>query len=419
MTLWMRVAILASLCVVLAGCSSPSRKPCVPDEQQNAAVIPGMGPEVRTWAAVASPEFVKPLMQSVVWEREALAAAGHAGALPPAEFLAISGGGQNGAYGAGMLCAWSELPGGRPKFKAVTGVSTGALTAPFVFAGPEYDHVLREVYTKTDTSKIAIPRWVLAAVYDDAMADTSPLFKLVSQYVDEKLLAAIAAEHRKGRVLLVGTTNLDARRAVIWNVGAIAASGSPNAVDVVRKILLASAAIPAAFPPVMIDVEVDGKKYQELHVDGGAMTQVFLYPPSMKLKAETAAAGIERERRLYIIRNSRLDADYAEVERNTMTIAARAIDSMINTQGIGDLYRIYLNAQRDDIDFNLAFIPPTFRVKAKEGFDPEYMTQLFQVGYDRMKAGYPWQKTPPGYEGMPAGMFEAPAAPAGGDVKAK
>lgn len=393
-------AVVAGGLAVLTACGPVSRNHAVPAAEQDRAVVPGLGPGVRTWGAAMNEVFLDVLKDSMVREKAALAAEGHQGGLPPAEFLAVSGGGQNGAFGAGLLCAWSDL-GTRPQFKLVTGISTGALTAPFVFAGKEYDFVIREVYTTARTSDILIPRGLLAAVFNDAMADTTPLWKLVSKYVDGKLLAAIAAEHRKGRVLVLGTTNLDARRAVLWNIGEIAASGNPAALDIIRKIMIASAAIPAAFPPVMIDVEVDGVKYQEMHVDGGATTQVFLYPPSMKLKEEAAAAGFSRERRAYIIRNSRLDADWAETQRSTMSIAARAIDSMINTQGIGDLYRIYLNCQRDDIDFNLAYIPPTFKVKPKEAFDPVYMKQLFDTGYDMMKNGFSWQKTPPAFDEIP------------------
>jgi hypothetical protein len=160
--------------------------------------------------------------------------------------------------------------------------------------------------------------------------------------------------------------------------------------------MLASAAIPGAFPPVMVDVEANGKRYQEMHVDGGAMAQVFLYPPSLKVADESKRAGIRRERKLYIIRNARLDPDWAEVERRTFSIASRAISSLIQTQGIGDLYKIYAETQRDGIDFNLAYIPKTFYAPHKEDFDTDYMRKLFQTGYDLAARGYRWEKAPPG-----------------------
>jgi hypothetical protein len=174
---------------------------------------------------------------------------------------------------------------------------------------------------------------------------------------------------------------------------AIAASRDPNALALFRSILLASASIPAAFPPVMLDVTVDGTHYQEMHVDGGTMAQVFFYPPSADL---SQLRGVERRRVLYVIRNARLDPDWASVERRTMTIATRAIASLTRTQGIGDLYRIYATTQRDGFDFNLAFIPPTFDTPHEEEFDTNYMQQLYRVGFDQARAGYSWAKVPPG-----------------------
>ena len=387
-----------SLCLLAgAGCASPGRQKAVPFELQDRAVVPSMTQAVRTWGNRVNPEFQRELSEALRREQEVRARAGETGPLPPAEFLAISGGGQNGAFTAGLLCGWTAA-GNRPTFKAVTGISTGALIAPFAFLGPEHDETLRRVYTQVSTRDILTSRGMLAALFDDALADNRPLWRLLDSVVDQKLVDAIAAEHAKGRLLCLGTTNLDARRAVIWNVTAIAASGQPGALELIRKIMIASASIPAAFPPVMIDVQVDGQTYQEMHVDGGATTQVFLYPPSMKLKEQAAAAGVTRERRAYIIRNARLDPDWAQIERQTLKIAARAIDALIATQGVGDLYRTYVNTQRDGVDYNVVCIPSTFTVQPREVFDKEYMQKLFQVGFDMGKTGGFWAKTPPGFE---------------------
>jgi hypothetical protein len=170
--------------------------------------------------------------------------------------------------------------------------------------------------------------------------------------------------------------------------------------------MIASASIPGGFPPMMLDVEVDGKPYQEMHVDGGIMAQVFAYPAVIRIREEAAAAGVSRERRLYVIRNARLDAEWADVERNTMSIAARSVASLIHSQGIGDLYRIYATAERDGVDFNLGFIPSSFNAPHKEEFDNAYMRALYQTGYDMMLKGFPWLKAPPG--------FSLPGAKAGG-----
>ncbi len=375
----------------------PGRLAPVPLELTARAVIPGI-PGARYLVGVD----IEPLVQDVVAarhrEEEFLARSGHTGPLPPADMLAISGGGDSGAFGAGLLCGWSAA-GTRPKFKSVTGVSTGGLIAPLAFLGAEYDEVLRKIYTTVTPADIAEKRNILAAVNNDGMADNRPLWSLISRSIDQTLLSRIAEEHRNGRILLVGTTNLDARQPVIWNLGTIAASGDPKALDVCRAILLASAAIPAAFPPSMIGVEVDGKPYEEMHVDGGASAQVFLYPPSLRAVAHSMGVEMTRAGRVYIIRNSMLAASWSTIERRTISIAGRAIASLIHTQGLGDLYRIYVTTGRDGFDFNLAYIGPDFKFEnKKEEFDTLYMRALFDYGYNLGRQGYPWKKTPPGLE---------------------
>jgi predicted acylesterase/phospholipase RssA len=212
----------------------------------------------------------------------------------------------------------------------------------------------------------------------------------VKKYVTQGMLDAIAAEHAKGRILLIGTTNLDVRRPVIWNVTEIAATRRPDALALVHKILIASAAIPGTFPPVMIDVEAGGKRYQEMHVDGGTSSQLFVYPSAVRMSEL-----VHRPRTLYVIRNARLDPEWAQVEPRTLPIALRSISCLIQNQGIGDLYRIYAIAQRDQIDFNLIFIPRSFKVPKRHDFDTQYMKSLFEVG-DRMGSeGIQWFKSPP------------------------
>lgn len=380
--------------LLLQACSLPERLHAVPTDNEAAAEIAGM-PGVRYWQKTDLERLTEESVSVYETEFAAWTAAGNAGPMPSANFLAISGGGENGAYGAGLLVGWTEA-GTRPEFKLVTGVSTGALTAPFAFLGPAYDPQLKEVYTTISAKDVLEQRGFLAAVFNDAMADNAPLQLLVAKYVTEDMLEAIAAEHKKGRVLLIGTTNLDARRGVIWDIGKIAEYGGPGALELVRKLLVASAAIPGAFPPMMIDVEVNGTKYQEMHVDGGASAQVFVYPPQLHLAELSAESGIKRERHMYIIRNARLDPDWADTERQTLTIAGRAVSSLIQTQGTGDLYRIYAIAERDGVDFNLAYIPASFDVPLPEPFDRHYMEELFKLGYEQGRAGYQWQKEPPG-----------------------
>lgn len=392
-TAWVLCAVL----IVLAcgGCGAPRRGPAVPAEWVDRATPIGR-PEVRSWDMILNDEFLAELEGARQREVDYLASIGHTGSLPPANFLALSGGGSNGAFGAGLLCGWSAA-GTRPQFNVVTGVSTGALTAPFAFLGSEYDEKLRQVYTSVRTRQIFVWRGLSAAVFDDAMTDSTPLRRLLESLVDEEMMHDIAREHRRGRVLVVATTNLDLNRGIIWNVGAIAASGHPGSLKLIHDVLIASASIPAAFPPVMIEVEADGARYQEMHVDGGVKAQVFLYPPSFGMAARAAGWDPDRRRTAYVIRNSRLTPEPQEVRRRTMAIAGRSISAMIHGQSLTDLARIYLTAKRDNVDFNLASIPETFQMRPEEHFDPVFMTELFQTGYSLATApgGYPWLSEPP------------------------
>ena len=377
-----------------SGCASLKRGAGVPAPLISQAEIPGM-PGVRYRAANINDLSVEAL-EMITKQRACRKEQGLSEELPPTNLLAISGGGDDGAFGAGLLIGWTKK-GDRPQFDIVTGVSTGALIAPFAFLGSKYDDQLRSVYTKISTKDILKMRGVTAAVFNDAMADNKPLWHLVGRYMNAKMLEDIAAEYKKGRLLMVGTTDLDARQGVIWNMTKIAASHDPKALDLFRKIMVASAAIPGAFPPMMIDVEVNGRKYQEMHVDGGATAQVFVYPPGINVREFQKTAGTtDRKRTLYIIRNSRIDADWAQVERKTLKVMGRAVSSLIQSQGRGDLYSIYVLTQRDGLDYNLAFIPKDFNAPHPAEFDRAYMNTLFNRGYAMAEKGYDWQKQPPG-----------------------
>ncbi|HQS18875.1 patatin-like phospholipase family protein [Reyranella sp.] len=390
-TMGRRCLLVAAAMLGLAGtgCSIPARDDAVPRVHTERAMPLGI-PNARFYADGDARLMVDEGVQSGMREAAALRASGRTPAqAPPAYFLAVSGGGDNGAFGAGIINGWTAI-GTRPTFKMVTGVSTGALIAPFAYLGSDYDAQLREVYTTMTPDKVFRPRGITAALFDDAMADTGPLAEIIAKYADQKMLDAIAAEYNKGRLLMIGTTDLDAQRPVIWNIGAIAASGHPGSLDLFRKILRASAAIPGAFQPVLIDVELDGKKYQELHVDGGAIAQLFLYPPSIDI------ASLKRERHAYIIRNARLDPDYAMAERRTITIAGRAIVAMLAASGVNDVLRTYFVSQRDKVDYNLAYIGRDFDAPKKGEFDQAYMNALYEYGVRQIVEGRAWHKHPPG-----------------------
>jgi hypothetical protein len=280
----------------------------------------------------------------------------------------------------------------------VTGISTGALTAPFAFLGSDYDALLKEMYTSYSTKDLVKRRNIFGIIFGDAAYSTKPLRALVAKYYDAEILKAIAAEYRKGRQLYIGTVNIDAERPVIWNISRIAASGDPKALNLVHDILIASASIPGIFPPVLIDVEAEGQMFDEMHVDGGTASQVFLYPTGVDWLEITEKLEIKGRPQAYIIRNALLDSRWKTIEKKIIPITGRSIDLLLRTQGFGDLYRLYLTAQKDDIDFNLAYIPDHFELKPKEFFDPAYMSKLYELGYWLAKPGYPWHKGPPGFE---------------------
>lgn len=377
---------------ILTGCASVRQRMAVPEALTHRAQISGI-PDARLWGDVP-PTYTDTWLHMSIAELEAACPA-----LVRSEhhYLAISGGGANGAFGAGLLVGWTKA-GNRPQFSIVTGISTGALIAPFAFLGSAYDTQLKEIYTTYATKDLIRKRELLEALTGDAAADTGPFKKLIAKYFNQHVLDAIAVEHRKGRRLLIGTTNLDAGRPVIWSIGYIAASGKPYALALFQQILLASAAIPSLFPPVFIEVKAGGQRYEEMHVDGGAASQVFLFPSGFDVRPALRKLEVKGTPKVYVIRNSPLSPEWNAVRPWVVPIAGRSIASLIRTQGIGDMYRIYLGAQRDGIDYNLAYIPEDFDLKPKEMFDPEYMGKLFNLGFERAAPGYPWHKAPPGFE---------------------
>lgn len=384
--------ILAS--VLLAGCiSQPERTP-VPADRYDDALLLGSN-SFRHWGdepvtiALDLPEH--PTSEQL---RTALPALYGSSEL---NMLAISGGGPNGAFAAGLLNGWTES-GDRPVFSVVTGISTGALIAPFAFLGPDYDHVIRGLYTQYSTADLVEERGLFQFILGgESGYDTALLRRKIGEYVDEALLTALGEEYRQGRFLFIGTTNLDAARPVIWNIGAIAGSGEVGALELVREIILASASIPIAFPPVLIDVEVDGESYDEMHMDGGVSRQSFLFSLSSP-EDKYDLLDVATERRAYVIRNSKPRLTWQAVDRNLISIAGRSASSMVHSQGLGDLYREFIGAHKFGFDFNLAYIPGSFTGEPEDLFDLAYMRKLYKLAYDMALEGYPWEKTPPGIE---------------------
>ncbi len=377
----------------VSGCASVRH--AVPPDLLNSVRIYGMH-DIRAFSGNPSDSFKKDFIKLLEQEEKGSSSFLSFKTNRTYYLLAISGGSNNGAYGAGLLNGWSQS-GTRPVFKVVTGISTGAITAPFAFLGSEYDDKLKELYTKYSTKDI-----VRIHPSNNSFASSKPLERLIERYFDAELLKEIAIEYNKGRRLYVGTTNLDAQRLVIWDMGKIASIGDDNALKLFRKVILASASVPIAFPPVYLNVEANDKKYDEMHVDGGVVKQVFfLYDVVQGVEKAAKEKGVDISKiqyKIYIIRNGYIDAVWEEVPDKLLSIADRTVDTMIKSQSGGDIYQLYNFTKLGRGDFNLAYIPATHVSKAKELFDPIEMQALFNLGFEEALRGYDWKKVPPGLE---------------------
>jgi predicted patatin/cPLA2 family phospholipase len=396
----LRASSIGAALLLTAGCATFAPRNALPQATAGQIELDGFH-NIRFWGD-ASARDIQATMMADAPSAETPGAAGIERHRPVSNLLAISGGADDGAFGAGFLAGWSDA-GTRPTFDVVTGVSSGALIAPFAFLGPGHDHQLREIFTRYGRKDIFTYN-VPSLLEGSALVDDAPLARLIDKYVDNAFLQAVATERIKGRILLIGTTSLDTQRPVLWDMGRIAMSSNRDAGALFRKILLASATLPGFFPPVRIHVRVGGQNYDELHVDGGVTRQVFVAPSIVSLASrDQKSARLESTRlaakpRLYVIRNGKIDPEYQSVNDNILSITQRSISTLIKNQGIGDLYRIYSVTRRDGVDFNLASIPADFTDKRDEPFDQKYMIALFERGYDLGSHNYSWLKTPPGME---------------------
>ena len=326
--------------------------------EEDAAVIPGI-PDARVWGDSAT-GFMRLLS----------AANG--------PWLAISGGGSDGAYGAGVLTGWTES-GTRPEFSVVTGVSIGALIAPFAFLGPRYDEEVHKNFTTIGAADIFEDRTTR-----DSLFDFWPLKRLVEQRVTAKLLSEIAAEHTRGRRLFVVTTNLDSGRRVVWNMGAIASRGDEAALKLFREVLLASSSIPGFFSPVLIEVEANGKKFHEMHSDGTLTAPFFVMPESML----SASGGPGKPfSQLYIIVNSKLGPEFSMPDRNIPGVLGRSIAVALTAALRAEVMLISVGAQRHDFTLRIAHVDPAFNHPSRGPFDGKYMQALYEFGVAAGKAG--------------------------------
>ena len=390
------IIIAASL--VVSGCATLPRDPVPLDRILEARVIDG--PEVRAWGGVYSQAFQEDFIASLSQEEESFTHPETGDKNYSA--LAISGGGSDGAFGAGLLYGWSST-GDRPVFKLVTGISTGALIAPFAFLGSEYDEILKEVYTTISTKHIFDRLSIFSILTEsESFTRTTPLKSLIETYISFDLLKQVALAHNDGRRLYIGTTHMDAQQLVIWNMGIISQIGTPEALELFQKVLLASASIPSAMPPVYINVTVDGENYDEMHADGGTMTQVFFHGGTINLREAGKVAGVEIGEgsfaQLYILRNGQIGAQPQQVKRSIQDISVRALDTMIKAAALNNFYRMYVFSQREESRVYYAGIPEDHVSRATEPFDQQEMSRLFEIGRQLGASDKPWNLGLPGFE---------------------
>lgn len=370
---------LAVASLALQGCATIDRE-AFSETQQLEATIPGI-PSARFWAD--APDAARQMSPALV------------GSQGEKTMLALSGGSDNGAYGAGLLNGWS-LSGTRPEFSIVTGVSTGALIAPFAFLGAGQDKTLEMVFTTISAKDIFRTRFPLAIPASPSAASTNPLAELIASVMSDDLIDRIAREHRRGRRLLLGTANLDAQRMVIWDMGAIAASDAPGRYLLFRQVLLASSAIPAFFTPVMIRAEYGGKAISEMHVDGGTTAQI-LTMPNEAITGDWPVAGTRRLQ-IYLIVNNKLNGEFKLVNPRTIPIASKSISLNLRSSMVGTVNLSYLYAKAHRIDFNMSFIDKEYPGEDRKLFDTAYMRGLYDFDLKLGQSGDFWKKRPPGQE---------------------
>jgi hypothetical protein len=302
--------------------------------------------------------------------------------------LAISGGGSNGAYGAGVLVGWSDA-GTRPDFDIVTGVSTGALTAPFAFLGKDWDRRLTQAYTGDAVGRILQKRG-LDLFFTPSLFRNHALRQLVDKYVDYPMLYAVALENAKGRRLLIATTNLDTEQTVIWDMGAIAARGDAAALQLFRDVLVASASIPGVFPPSLIEVQGANRKLSEMHVDGSVTTPFFIAPEALLLSIlpgrDKSGPGEVR-----VIVNGQIDGGFGFTKGDALSILGRSWIAMNKAQMRTHLTANAAFTRRNGGVFQYTAIPDDAQGDFSGlDFSAKSLRSLFALGYKMGKTGTAW-----------------------------
>jgi predicted patatin/cPLA2 family phospholipase len=369
-----RLALLCGLAFTLAACSSLPRIPYTAADAASSRVLDLDG--LRRYADEPAAKFRL--------DKDAIS--------PIKTYLALSGGGADGAYGVGVLNGWTAA-GNRPAFGVVSGVSTGGLIAPFAFLGPRYDDTLKDVYTSGIADSLLTDPSITRVLFGSGLFGNTRLRELVARYVGPELLSEVAREHAKGRRLLIVTTDLDTQRTVIWDMGRIAAVGTPQALQLFRDVMAASASIPLVFPPIMIDAESQGRRFQEMHVDGGVTAPVLTLPDALLFQGRAWPANSRFD--IYILVNKKLERNFELVSNSTIDVASRSISAITQAQTRSVILSTYDFAERNHLGFHLSYIERDYPSPESVGFDTAYMRALYQYGYEKAAAGRAWTSTPP------------------------
>jgi len=389
------VMLAAAVFAASGGCS---RRHCVPDslaQSHNLIDLDSEGDHAPVEAGIT---------RDVEAEYRKRVAASHPAGARPYNFLALSGGGMYGSFGVGILHGWTES-GARPTLDVVTGISTGGLIATYAFLGPQYDDKLKDNLLGVTRAQILRSRSILNIPFADSVYTSRPLERRIRQELTPEVLAEVAAAHAAGRRLYIGTTNLDTRRLVLWDMGAIASRGTPEALDLFQKIILATSSIPGVFPPVRIPVEINGCRYDEMHVDGGASDEVIFRAfmvADLNRAAGMPGAYAPAGSRLYVISNGKLYADSKCVRPHLTNTVSAAARSIIYGKTRDEMYRIYWNCLESGMEFRLTAVPQDFRMQQSGGLTvtTEDQHRLFQegraIGLRTMVLGEGWRDLPPG-----------------------
>ena len=392
---YLPIMLLASLAVQISACASTPR-PAPPVEGAPIALPWGSVPLLATPSEIdqsITDSFIQGLQAKLDTHQQA----GTGGKIPY-RALTLSGGGSRGAYGAGVLSGWT-VRGGRPQFDVVTGISTGALMATHAFLGPEFDDDL-SIYKDISNDDVFVKRSLIGTLRGTSALDTAPLRETLKSIITVDTLDLVAAEHRKGRRLFIGTTNLDAGTFVIWDMGVIAGSQRPDRLKRYIDVVLASASFPIAFPPVYIDVEGDEGTFTEMHADGGIRETVFFFDFDLigEIRLAMEAAGIDEsdfKQDLYLLNNGQFATlgpkYYHPIDGKIGAIAGATVDSLLAKATQGSIYRLWVLAMVHGADFHLSFVPPDYEFTSGSlTFDPVEQAALFEFGYQQALDGSAW-----------------------------